>query len=78
MAKVVEIHEIRQGKLFEVAIALDRLRLGFGARKRREQHAGEDRDDGNHHEQLNQGETPLGSALRSVVHFFPSPTVGEA
>jgi hypothetical protein len=53
-----------QPPLLLVADAKGLLRLRLGFRQRRQEHAGEDRDDGNHHEQFNQGEAGLGGGVR--------------
>ena len=42
-----------------VVQALDALRLGFRFRQGRQQHGGEDGDDRDHHQQFDEGETPV-------------------
>src|SRR5690606_19648479 len=46
-----------EGQLLGVAHALDAIRLGLRLGKGREEHAGKDRDDGDDHQQLNEGKT---------------------
>ena len=50
------IENRRERQLPEVADAVDLLGLGFGFGKRRQQHAGENRDDGDDHQQFDQRE----------------------
>ena len=47
-----------KAKLFGVAQALNALRLRLGAGQGREEHAGQDGNDGDDHQQLDQGESP--------------------
>jgi len=49
-----------------VAVAFDRQRLAFGARQRRQQQSGQNRDDGNDNQKFDQGESRL--FLKSPVH----------
>jgi len=50
------IHQVSQLDLLEVIHAARPHRLGLGFAQRRQEHARQDRDDRNHHQQLDEGE----------------------
>ncbi len=61
---VVGVHGHRDADLFEIADAFGFRGLTFGFGQSWEEHAGEDRDDGNHNQQFNQSE----GAVRCLVY----------
>jgi hypothetical protein len=66
------IHEPAETKLFEIAQTLYLFSLLLGLRKRGEQQARENGNDGNDYQQLNQGKTIVGSIShwkRRRFHF---------
>ena len=54
---VIRIKRPCHHELLVVVYAGDTVRLGLGLGQRRQQHASENRDNRNNHQQLNQGET---------------------
>ena len=50
------INRCRHRPLLEIGNAIDALRFGFGRGECREQERGKDSDDGDHHQQFDQGE----------------------
>jgi hypothetical protein len=64
----VESHPQRQ--LPEIAEAGDRLGLRFGTSQRRQEHAGEDGNDGNHHEKFDEREASADAAFFSPSRVF--------
>ena len=55
---VIEINHEREADLFEIGNARRLLGLLLGATQRGQQQPGEDRDDGDDHQQFDQGERP--------------------
>ena len=54
------IHLPAQARLFQVVVAGGFQRLDFGFAQRGQQHRRQDRDDGDHHQQLDQGKSSRG------------------
>jgi hypothetical protein len=54
----------RQLHLLEVVETVDALRLRFRLAQRRQQHGGQDRNNGNDHQQLDEGEGQGKQAMR--------------
>src|SRR4030095_1543006 len=69
-----------QGQLPMVVQATDAMRLGFGLAQGRQQHAGEDRNDGDHNQQFDQGEgagaTAPSAGLPQAVHKSRAGPIG--
>ncbi len=51
---VIGVHPNGQTEIAEVAVTPDRNRFAFGFRQGRQEHAGEDRDDGDDHQEFDQ------------------------
>jgi hypothetical protein len=64
VAVVVGIHVHPQSHLALVIVATNRQRLALGPRQGRQEHAGQDRDDGDDHQQLNESETRTGTTVQ--------------
>ena len=69
---VLRKHEHRLADLVEVVHALDAQRLFLGALKGRQQQGGEDADDGDDHQQFDEGKAPAAWAFRRY-HGFNLP-----
>ncbi len=52
VAIIIGIHMVTEVLLFLIGDAFDRLRFNFGAGKRRQEQARQNRDNGNHHEKF--------------------------
>ncbi len=63
---IIRIHVITEVLLFLVGDAFDRLCFDFGASKCRQDQAGQNRDDGNHHEKFDEGE-PAALVHRVII-----------
>ena len=59
---VVHVHRVGQVELAQLAAALDRHRLGLGLGQCRQQQPSENGNDGDHHQQFDQRESPIGQA----------------
>ena len=67
---VVFVHMKNNIQLFEAVDAVCLLALFLGTSQRRQEHRSEDGDNGDDHQQLNQGETLLHSYFSFRLHLF--------
>ena len=61
---------VRQEDLFDVVDVDGGLSLVLGAAQRRQKHAGQNRDNGDHYQQFNQGKRPENLAVASADRRF--------
>ena len=64
---VIQIHVERDAPLPEIAGAGGARGALFGPRQRRHEHGRQNRNDGNHHEQFDQGESALRISLHAMM-----------
>jgi hypothetical protein len=60
---VARIHHPAELELLEVAHATDGVRLGFGLAQCGQKHRRQNGDDGDHHQQFDEGKSPQGEML---------------